>query len=94
VTPLDEVEALLGFDRSGSGGEPITWRQAVVEVVEAYPAYTLEAVGRLTVAQVRALRTGGRPELRAVPAVPTGGRTLQQMVKEARRKFHGTGGAG
>ena len=61
VTPLDEVEALLGFDRSGSGGEPITWRQAVVVLCEAYPAYTLVAVGRLTVSQDKARRTGGRP---------------------------------
>lgn len=87
VTPLDEIESWLGLDRSGGGGEPITWRQAVVEVCEAYPAYTIEAVGRLTVSQVRALRTGGKPEVRGVPVRP--GTDLKTMVREARKKFHG-----
>jgi hypothetical protein len=86
VTPLDEAEAWLGLDRHG-GGEPITWTQAVVEVCEAYPGWTIAQVGALTVSQVRALRAGGRPEVRGVPVRP--GMDLKTMVREARRKFHG-----
>ena len=95
ITPLDEIEVYLGLDRSsGGGGEPIPWAQAVCEVMEVYPGMTLEAIGRLTVSQVKALRSGGKPSVRGVP-VPMDGAagsdsSLRRMVREARRKFHGT----
>lgn len=94
ITPLDEVEALLGVDRSGGSGAAITWAQAVCELMEAYPGLSLAAIAGLTLGQVRALRSGGRDEVRGVPAVPTSGRSLKQMVAEARAKFHGTDAKG
>lgn len=91
VTPLDECEAWLGLDRSGAG-TPIPWAQALCEVLEAYPGYTLDSLGDLTLTQVRALRAGGRPEVRAVPVKVGPGRDLKTLVREARAKFHGPGG--
>jgi hypothetical protein len=89
ITPLDEIEALLGLSTSPDGA-PITWTQAVVEVAEAFPGWTLEQIGGLTISQVRALRSGGKPEIRGVPLRPTkAGQTLKDMVREARAKFHG-----
>jgi hypothetical protein len=86
VTPLDEVEELLGVHRRDPG-EPIGWSRAVVELMEAYPALTIEAVGGLTISQVRALRTGGKAEVRGLPVSP--GRGLKEMLARSRAKFHG-----
>lgn len=86
VNAVDEVEAAFGASRPG-GGEPIPWAQALCEVAEAYPGWTLAYIGSLTLSQVRAVRRGGKPEIRGVPVEP--GMDLKRMVREARRKFHG-----
>jgi hypothetical protein len=86
VTPLDEVEALLGLDRSGDG-VPITWAQALCELMEAYPGLSVAAIEGLTISTVKAMRAGGKPEVRGVAIKP--GMSVKDMVRDARKRFYG-----
>jgi hypothetical protein len=85
VGPLDEIEAAMGVERNTEGGIP--WTQAVCELAEAYPGWTVGDIGSLTLTEVRTVREGGRPVVRGMPAMP--GADLKQMVRDARKKFQG-----
>jgi hypothetical protein len=85
VGPLDEIEAAMGVERNTEGGIP--WTQAVCELAEAYPGWTVESIGSLTLTQIRTVRGGGKPVVRGMPAMP--GADLKQMVRDARKKFLG-----
>jgi hypothetical protein len=59
----------------------------VCELAEAYPGWTVEYIGSLTLTQIRTVREGGKPVVRGMPAMP--GADLKQMVRDARKKFLG-----
>jgi hypothetical protein len=61
---VDGYEWWEGLRRTDS--TPIDWPKAVVEVMREYPAYTLEAVGELTLSQFKTLRSGGEPGRRSL----------------------------
>jgi hypothetical protein len=61
---VDGYEWWEGLRKTDS--TPIDWPKAIVEVMREYPAYTLEAVGELTISQFRTLRSGGEPGRRSL----------------------------
>jgi hypothetical protein len=84
VEPMDELEAWLEIEPD-EAGRPIGWPQAVCEVAEAYPGWTLADIEGLTIGQFRALRLGGKPVERGTVVAPK--TNLADVVKKVRAKF-------
>lgn len=69
--------------------KPGAWAAAVASFLRAYPGWTLEALGNLTLPQWDALAGGERPHLVASPTRPPGwsAERWQAEVSEPRRRF-------
>ena len=83
LDPRDEVESLLGIEHDV--GHPVPWPRAICEVVEA-TGWTLDIISRLHMSQVRAIRSGGKPEERGIQVMP--GQSVKEVQRMVRARYH------
>lgn len=91
--PCEEAEDLLCFPRP-EGGRPIPWAQAIMEVAELY-GWRLADIYSMTVTELAAARTGGKPKVSGIPL--SGGMTAAMAIGRQKRAFYGAdwkGGTG
>ena len=87
TAPRDEVARLLGLD-DGPKGKPLSWPEVIVEVATTLGVMPHE-LGAMTISQLRAVRTGGKPREIGLALVP--GEGLGRRLAEARRRMFGAG---
>ena len=85
--PRDEVARLLGLD-DGPKGRPLSWPEVIVEVATTLGRMPHE-LGAMTLSQLRAVRSGGKPREVGVELVP--GKGLARRLAAARVRMFGAG---